>query len=82
MHDDIDSTEPISHSRSDCFVPFNGHEIRGDKLNPVWKSGRRRSRGRKNRRAFKVQSVRDRMADAFADPGHQRAQTAQFGGCH
>jgi hypothetical protein len=78
VHDDVDSTEPIAYSRSDCCAPFNGDEVRGDELNPAWKTGRC-SGGRKNRGAFDVQSVRDRIADAFAGTGHQRAPTAQFG---
>ena len=82
MYDDVDSTEPIAYSLSDCDAPFNGREIRSDELNPGWKTGRSGSGGRKNRRAFDVQSVRDRKTDAFAGPGHQRAQTAQLGGCH
>jgi hypothetical protein len=31
--DDIDATEPIMQPQRLC-APFNGHEIRGDKLNP------------------------------------------------
>jgi hypothetical protein len=82
VHDDVDSTEPMANCLSDCATPCYGREIRSDELNPVWKTGRSGSGGRKNRRAFDMQSVRDRKTDAFAGPGHQRAQTAQLGGCH
>jgi hypothetical protein len=82
VHDDVDSTEPIAYSLSDCAAPFNGREIRSDELKRVWKTGGSGSSGPKNRRAFDAQSVRDRKTDAFAGPGHQGAQTAQFGGCH
>jgi hypothetical protein len=76
VHDDVDSTEPIAYSLSDSAAPFNGREIRSDELKPV-RAGGRGSGGRKNRRAFDVQSVRDRKTDAFAGPRHQCV-----GGCH
>jgi len=55
---------PPSRSRPAAAIaphPFNGREIRGDELNPIWKIGRC-SGGRKNCCTFNVQSVPDRLS--------------------
>src|ERR1700747_3015289 len=78
VHHDVDPSELISYCIGDGAAAVNRGDVRGDEVQ-VFRKAMRRSSGRaQDRRAFIAQTRRDRVPDAFAGAGDQRARAAQL----